>query len=247
MISPHKEWLNILFVVIGILFFTLEFLLPERKINRTTEIGKDLSSIFLLVLTGPLISVPLISFYQTHPLPAFLLLWQLPSWSKILLATLLTDFCNYCIHYYMHKSHFYWKAHVSHHRIVELYWFSGLRASLGHYISFILSRATIGMVLFQLTSAELLIYLTIGLLGSCYQHTNSRISHPWPEWIFMSPRAHRLHHAENGRRMKNLGTIFSFWDRLFNSYLDPNKAELDYTLGIPSNDQTKHWKEYIGI
>ncbi|MFZ4715815.1 MAG: sterol desaturase family protein [Bacteriovoracaceae bacterium] len=198
------------------------------------------------MLGGSFISGPLVSFYQKTNV-SISILTTLPAFTKIILATVLTDFLNYWIHYGMHRWNWLWKTHLHHHRITELYWFSGLRSSFSHIFLFILSRVTVGVLLFQLSSDQLLIYFAIGMLGSFYQHTNSRLNSSLLEWIFITPRVHRLHHSIKGRRIKNLGTIFSIWDRIFGTYLDPSGEEKTYQLGIPSSENKWSWKEIIGF
>ncbi len=238
--------LNFVFVGLGILFQFLEHIYPSRKINLKKDFVKDILAFFLLSLCGVLISAPLIRFYQSLDLSPLNPLHSLSPFIKVTLATVLTDFFNYWIHFHMHKQRWFWKTHIHHHRIHELYWFSGLRASLGHYASFIFSRITVGIVLFNLNSFELLIYLSIGLVTNFYQHTNAKLSHRYIEWILVTPRIHRLHHSKNGRRLKNIATIFSLWDRLFGTYENPDNVKDDYALGVVG-EGTSIVKEVIGI
>lgn len=238
--------LNVVFMTLGGLFHLAEHLYPDRTINHRQEFKKDIIAFMLLSLCGILISTPLINYYRTLDTSFLYSLHNLNSLTKVLLATLLTDFLNYWIHYFMHKNAWYWRAHVHHHRVENLYWFSGLRASFGHYFSFIMSRVTVGIVIFNLSSGELFFYLSIGLITNFYQHTNAKIGHRWIEWILVTPRVHRLHHAANGRRLKNIATIFSFWDRMFGTYLDPEKNPSNYELGVKIEKQNEI-REIIGF
>ncbi len=245
MTPNHSMILNFVFISLGLLFHLLEQLFPSRKINIKNDFKKDILAFFLLSLCGVFISTPLIHLYQSLDLHYLTLLHSQSPLVKILLATIITDFFNYWIHYHMHKQTWFWKTHIHHHRITELYWFSGLRASLGHYASFIFSRVTVGIVLFNLNSFELLIYLSLGLITNFYQHTNAKLSHPLIEWIFVSPRIHRLHHSSTGKRLKNIATIFSFWDRFFGTYENPDNYKEDYSLGVKGETKSL-WKEIIG-
>lgn len=246
MTPTHSMILNFVFIALGVIFQTLESILPERKINLKTGFSKDILAFFLLSLCGVFLSTPLIHLYRELELSFLAIIHSQNSVIKIILATLITDFFNYWIHFHMHKQNWFWKTHIHHHRIEELYWFSGLRASLGHYASFIFSRITVGIVLFNLNSFELLIYLSIGLITNFYQHTNAKISHRYIEWIFVTPRIHRLHHASNGKRLKNIATIFSFWDRLFGTYENPENVAPSYSLGVKSETKSA-WKEIVGF
>lgn len=238
---------NIAFVVLGLIFFGLEKLFPDRELDPKVEVKYDILAFILLILSGVIISDPLTRFYQSVYVSTFTSLSILHPALKVLLATLLTDFLNYWIHWYMHRSNLYWKTHVFHHQIKQLYWFSGLRASLGHYTSFILTRVTVGILIFRLSPDELFYYFTIGIATNFFQHTNSRLNHRWLEYILVTPRIHRLHHSVYGRRMKNLGTIFSFWDRMFGTYLDPEKQPRDFEMGVPKKAEESDFKQMIGI
>ncbi|MBC7429618.1 MAG: sterol desaturase family protein [Bacteriovorax sp.] len=242
----HSLMLNIVFITLGGFFHLAEYLYPDHMINHRHEFKKDILAFVLLSMSGILISTPLINYYRSLDMSFLSALHNLNSFTKVILATLITDFLNYWIHYYMHKKAWYWKAHVHHHRVENLYWFSGLRASFGHYVSFILSRVTVGILLFNLSSGELFVYLSIGLFTNFYQHTNARIGHRYVEWILVTPRVHRLHHASNGSRMKNIATIFSFWDRVFGTYLDPETYPLNYELGVKTEKKSE-WREIIGL
>jgi sterol desaturase/sphingolipid hydroxylase (fatty acid hydroxylase superfamily) len=246
MSSNHILYLNVNFIILGLVFTVLEYFFPDRVVNKKREGFFDAMAFIVLCLAGIYISQPLINFFYKVRISFFQTTPFFPSIIKIIFATLLTDFLNYWIHYYMHKYNWFWRTHVLHHQIQELYWFSGLRASLNHYISFIFSRSIVGVLILGLNSFEMLVFFTIGLIGSNLQHAN--ISLPWKyiEWLIISPRIHRLHHSENGRRMKNLGAIFSIWDRLFKTYSDPDKEIKDYKIGVKktSNNQIR---DFIGI
>jgi len=44
--------------------------------------------------------------------------------------------------------------------------------------------------------------------------------------VFITPRLHLLHHSDNRSEYgTNYGGIFSFWDRLFGTYLDESKRD----------------------
>lgn len=240
-------YLNSFFVIFALLFYAAEYFIPERKINKKVEIKYDLWAFVLLNLSGIFISSPLTQYLLSHPLSYDFFIKTEFSFLKVICATLTLDFFNYWIHFYMHKNNSLWKTHIFHHKIENLYWFSGLRASFTHYLIFILSRVLIGVFFFSLTSKELLFYFSIGLVTNFYQHTNSKTGHRYIEWLIVTPRIHRLHHSEKGRKMVNLSTIFSFWDRMFGTYLSPDDVKEDYKLGIKKINNEIKLNEIIGV
>ena len=245
--QEHTLILNLIFILLGGFFSLLEVLFPERSINYKKEFHLDFLAFLLLSFCGIFISNPLINYYRSlHLGESLFFLQNLNPVVKVFLATLLTDFLNYGIHYFMHSNQYFWKTHIHHHRIKELYWFSGLRASFGHYLAFIFSRITVGVLLFNLNSLELLYYLTFGLITNFFQHTNARISSKWIEYILVTPRLHRRHHSIDGKRLKNIATIFSFWDRLFNTFEGPENFTKDYPFGVKTDKKT-FFSEFIGF
>lgn len=231
----------------GLVFYFIEKFFPERSINYKKELKNDLLAFCMLLILGPLCAKPLASFYESTTFLTIGYIKALPTIARILLASILTDFLNYWVHYCMHKYNWYWRSHLFHHRIQNLYWFSGLRASVTHYLSFILVRITVGALVFRLNPMELFYYFAIGFTFNSYQHTNSKTGFKFVEWIFVTPRVHRLHHSSHGRKMKNIGTVFTVWDRLFGTYLDPDQVTNHYELGIKTKSNKAWFKEFLGI
>lgn len=123
--------LNFVFFTLGVIFQTLKRIIPERKINLKSGFSKDILTFFLLSLFGVFLSTLLIQFYRELDLSFLAIIHSQNSVNKIILATLITDFFNYWIHFHMHTQNWFWKTYIHHHRIEELYWSLGLRASLG--------------------------------------------------------------------------------------------------------------------
>ena len=58
----------------------------------------------------------------------------------------------------------------------------------------------------------------------------------------VTPDVHRIHHSEDGREgNSNFGTIFSWWDRLFGTYLERAAAdEAAFKFGLEEFQEPKH-------
>jgi sterol desaturase/sphingolipid hydroxylase (fatty acid hydroxylase superfamily) len=50
------------------------------------------------------------------------------------------------------------------------------------------------------------------------------------EWLFITPNTHRVHHGSRGLMHKNLGFVFTFWDRMFRTYASPQKFERNFDI-----------------
>lgn len=243
----YSNLLNFYIPFCALLFYIIEKNFPERKLDIKKEFKKDFSAFIALSFLGPFVANPLAIYYKTFYFSSLNFIYYMDPILRVLLASLLTDFLNYWIHYCMHRYNWYWKAHVFHHRIENLYWFSGLRASIVHYLSFIMIRITVGILLFQLTIPELFYYFAIGFTFNSYQHTNSRTTMKFMEWVFVTPRIHRYHHSVNGRKLKNIGTVFTFWDRIFGTFQDPEKILEHYELGVKAASDKFSFREFIGF
>ena len=77
-----------------------------------------------------------------------------------------------------------------------------------------------------------MIYVVFAALG----HSNLRLDLALLEPLFITPRLHRIHHVLETTE-KNLGTVFSFWDRLAGR-LVVHPVEPWDALGVPGEEQT---------
>jgi sterol desaturase/sphingolipid hydroxylase (fatty acid hydroxylase superfamily) len=50
------------------------------------------------------------------------------------------------------------------------------------------------------------------------------------EWILITPDYHRIHHGARGYARRNLGFVFTIWDRIFGTYVNPQSTVKDYDL-----------------
>jgi sterol desaturase/sphingolipid hydroxylase (fatty acid hydroxylase superfamily) len=87
--------------------------------------------------------------------------------------------------------------------------------------------------------------LTAMSLSNHLMHTNTRIPAKLQralEWVLVTPRYHRPHHSlDPACRDTNFSAMFSFWDRMFGTYFDPDRlhgVELRYGLGEAGRP---HW------
>jgi sterol desaturase/sphingolipid hydroxylase (fatty acid hydroxylase superfamily) len=48
-----------------------------------------------------------------------------------------------------------------------------------------------------------------------------------------------------GTQSKNFGNIFSFWDRLFGSYVNPEKMRSGHKYGL--KEKPSNWRMMIGL
>ncbi|KZM51449.1 sterol desaturase family protein [Labrenzia sp. OB1] len=157
-----------------------------------------------------------------------------------LLAGLLTfvalDLAVWFQHLMSHKVPLFWRIHRVHHADSEVDATTGLRF---HPVEILLSFIWKGLVIAALGGpVEAVLIFEIVLNGSAiFNHANLRI----PLWadrllrcVIVTPDMHRVHHSVYWRETdSNYGFYFSFWDRLFGTYVDqPEKGHDGMEIGL---------------
>jgi sterol desaturase/sphingolipid hydroxylase (fatty acid hydroxylase superfamily) len=80
---------------------------------------------------------------------------------------------------------------------------------------------------------------------SMFNHGNVRIPARIDQalrWLVVTPDMHRVHHSSApGESRANLSTTFSWWDRLFGTYVDqPAAGHANVAFGIHGFEDRKH-------
>ena len=153
------------------------------------------------------------------------------SWAaEVAIATVLYDLCASTAHLLLHRYDLLWRLHKVHHSSRVLDWLATTRAhGLEHLARGIPTQAalfTLGVPTSALAVA-LAIYAAFATLG----HSNLRLDLSRLEWLFVTPRIHRLHHVPETTH-HNFGTIFTLWDRLIGRLVIKD-SDPDQLLGVP--------------
>jgi sterol desaturase/sphingolipid hydroxylase (fatty acid hydroxylase superfamily) len=130
---------------------------------------------------------------------------------------LLRDFIYYWVHRVEHRVRVLWASHMIHHSpdtigfatAVRVPWMEALyKPWLGLWLPLI-GFNPVAFVALDVLAA------TIGQL----QHTTACKKRTVLDTVFVTPSAHRVHHASNREYIdKNFGAVFIIWDRLFGTY-----------------------------
>lgn len=150
-----------------------------------------------------------------------LLNWsQIPFPWRILPAVILLDVWLYLWHRLNHQVPFLWRFHRMHHADDEMDVTTATRFHLGEH----LGSATIRLALiplFGVNTLELVIYETLVVGITMFHHANISLGRfdPLLRWMIVTPRMHQVHHSRLLLETNsNYATLFSFWDRLLNTY-----------------------------
>lgn len=176
-----------------------------------TNVIKDSLGLGLVLVSYPLL------------LENFALIRIETTWVVWLLGFIAIDFAGYWNHRISHKVNFFWNEHVIHHSSEHFNLACALRQSISNlvgYFAFLMIPAAI----LGVPNEVIAVMAPLHLFAQFWYHTEHIGKLGWLEYIIITPSQHRVHHAINPEYIdKNLGQIFSFWDRIFGTF----QEELD--------------------
>jgi sterol desaturase/sphingolipid hydroxylase (fatty acid hydroxylase superfamily) len=156
------------------------------------------------------------------------------------------DFGRFFSHFVQHRSEILWEFHKVHHSAEVLTPMSSFRAhpfdqALELLFRTVTSSVVVGafaymypngiqeLTILNYGAVTFLFYLTAHL-----RHSHVPVDFGWADRWFVSPVMHQLHHSAAREHFdKNFGFIFSAWDRLFGTYMVPERGA-QYRLGLPA-------------
>jgi len=167
-----------------------------------------------------------------------------PAWLEFPLTILLLDLFLYAQHYLLHRIGFLWRLHRTHHSDQEYDLTTGLRF---HPLEMTYTTAlSLGVLL--ILGAPPLAVLISQLLSTAVtfiEHANVRIPvgiDRLVRLVFVTPDMHRIHHSSAaGESRSNFSNMFSWWDRLFGTYVEqPQAGHNGMTFGLAEFSERKH-------
>ena len=198
---------------------------PCLVINKNNAFSLNVTAMLIVIFAGEYVKKIVAMGYDSIHFSSVLAgNWfsSLPSGPKLVLAVILSDLCLYWVHRAMHGPlRILWNAHSFHHTIGELWWLAGSRTSVVHLFLFALPQVLIGFYLLRLTVAEATAVLCFSTVVNLWLHINVWVNIGWFESILITPNYHRLHHGAKGHMHKNIGFVFTVWDRMFGTYENP--------------------------
>jgi len=156
----------------------------------------------------------------------------LPLVVRFFLYLIIADFGHYWVHRFLHMP-FLWRAHKWHHYPTYMYWLAGARGSIVQQTLVNVPYIFAGVLLDFAPWWIALVLITKNTLQNDWMHLNVPWGWHWLEWIIVTPRYHHIHHSDNPAHYRgNLAAMFPIWDRLFGTYVNPEKAPRNLTFGI---------------
>lgn len=208
--------------------FLLEYLLPFFK-NQKHKIFHGINNILLSILNGLLtgivftaVTLKVIKISELHQIGLAYHL-NLPSSITFIIVFLLFDLWMYFWHLINHRVSLLWQFHTVHHTDTQM---DVTTAHRFHPVEMILSScirlSIIGLIGIKIE--QLIIYEIVLNINIMIHHSNIALPAKI-DWILryliVTPNMHRVHHSIEWKQThSNYSTVFSFWDRLFQTYIE---------------------------
>lgn len=225
----------------GLLFWIWELLDPFKVVEYRSRFPREFGAAMISAVYSIILAYFFVALVQLTISPSLMdfMGWtgllSLPLWVRLLIAYFLKDFSFYVTHWIKHKNNILWLTHNWHHSIDQLWWLAAQRESLTDVLLF-----KVGFLSFPLLGIppEIMVFVGIHyIIHDNWIHLNVKWQ-PWMkfiEWFYVTPRVHLIHHAETGSVTKNLGALFTVFDRIFGTYVDPDTVTLEQ-IQFPSGD-----------
>lgn len=239
-------------LTVALALFWLGLVFPFRRVDAKPEIVWDVTAVLATIAFAAGADYVLgVGLDWTLALPAIGrwidVLTRWPFWVLLLGNLVVADLLSYWAHRLLHTSAF-WHTHAWHHASKYLYWAAGLRASPVHVLVLFVP-AYVVYLLFPSPETGMAgaIVVIVSILTQHFTHTNVRVPFVRQvERVLVTPRIHFTHHSANlARSNSNFGFIFTWWDRMFGTYIDPDTVPPDDQLGL--NYEASHWRMLLGL
>lgn len=230
-VLENNLFFPLLFVARLIGMTAVELIKPARTVAYHRVMLKDLTvAVLYFFIIFPL-AVRIDNWIAIRPhLPEAIV--AMPLLLRLLCYFLIADFGHYWIHRLMHHRYL-WRIHKWHHAPTYMYWLAGVRGTIPQQtivnLPYIFAYSFLNLSPWWM---ELAIGAFNGLQND-WMHMNVTWRSNWLEWFVVTPRYHHIHHSNKPEHyMANLAALFTIWDRLFGTYVDPEEVKEELSFGI---------------
>lgn len=157
---------------------------------------------------------------------------EMPLWLYTLIGLLLLDLIGaYLVHLIEHKIKILWRFHLIHHTDT---WIDTTSANRHHPGESLLRFAftTLGVLIVGSPIWLVFLYQTLSVIATQFNHANISLPEKFDTFLsyfIVSPNMHKIHHHYTlPYTDSNYGNIFSFWDRLFGTYMKLSMDKVIY-------------------
>jgi sterol desaturase/sphingolipid hydroxylase (fatty acid hydroxylase superfamily) len=228
------------FLVGGLLiFWIIEGAIPllpmHYKKTKLRHAGVNFlfTIIHLIIHTGLAVLIVMLSDWCLHNSFGMVYWFNAGVLMTIFIGVLALDFSNWLVHFVMHKSRLLWRFHLIHHSDNSVDVTTGLR----HHPGDSLLRGIFFILLIFVSGAPMysvMIYQTLVIIFTAFTHANISLPPRFDKalsYILVSPNMHKVHHHwKQPFTDSNYGAVFSFWDRLFGTFMKLEPKDIRYGL-----------------
>ncbi|MFT6144308.1 MAG: 3-mercaptopyruvate sulfurtransferase SseA/sterol desaturase [Myxococcota bacterium] len=159
---------------------------------------------------------------------------------QLVVALVVVDFVQWCVHNLLHRVSFLWAFHQVHHSVVdgEMDWIVSFRFSWMEPVIY-KSITFLPLAWFGFAPEALFFHAVFGTLIGHLNHANLSWDYGPLRYVINSPRMHLYHHDAAGPRTgQNFGIIFSCWDWIFGTAHLPDTPPEH--IGFPGVEKVPH-------
>ena len=163
-------------------------------------------------------------------------MFEMPTWVFMIGGLMLLDLVGaYLAHWTEHKVKPLWMIHLVHHSDHKV---DTTTANRHHPLeSFIRFGFTLfGVFIIGANMGIVMLYQSLSLVLTQFNHANIKLPKKldlFLSYFIVSPDMHKTHHHYRlPYTDANFGNIFSFWDRLFGTYLPFDREKLVYGVDV---------------
>ncbi len=190
------------------------------------------SALLRLTVAGPLLYLSDLVSHRGWGLAPML---HLSGPLEILLTVVVLDMGDYWWHRANHRVPLLWRFHQVHHSDTHVDVTTALRFHPGELLISGLVKAS-WILLWGPSALGFAVFETLVSMTSQYHHSNIDFSDRVERAVRsvnVTPRMHTSHHSASTESLDaNFSTIFSFWDRIFRTYVPPTPEHLKLQ-GLP--------------
>lgn len=226
-------------IVVGLTFFSLvESAVPlmSLKYDRWKHAGVNIFFTLTTILVNFILAFILLKtsdWVVTNSVGV--LGWiAMPLLAKMIVGLLLMDlFGAYAPHWVQHHVKWMWQFHAIHHSDQHIDVTSANRHHPGEsvirFIFTIIATIVTGAPIWLI-----MVYQSLSVVLSQFNHSNITMPKSLDNFLVLFICTPNMHHVHHHYRMpysdKNYGNIFSFWDRVFSTFIRVDNSKLKYGL-----------------
>jgi len=228
------------FIGFLLLFYIFELFFPIFKRSKSSykrwfvNLSLVLIDTFLLRLIFPILAVGFAIICMNYNIGLFNIL-NLPIFIELIISFVLLDFGIWFQHVLFHRIKFLWRFHKIHHSDEEVDFSTGIRFHPGEILISMLYKIFL-VALIGPAIGLLIIFEIVLNASSIFNHSNIII----PKYldiilrrIIVTPNMHRIHHSILEKETNsNFGFNFSFWDKLFGTYIEEPDRKVKFITGL---------------